>query len=97
MLDTALEKSERDMNIRLEGMNEFRHQLESQGATFVTRELFSALQDRLNLLDGKVRDMIPREALRPIIQFQDRFWGVVAGLTIFNALLTALLVMLLRK
>jgi len=38
--DKALNKAEQSMDKRLEGMNEFREQLNSQTATFVNRETF---------------------------------------------------------
>ncbi len=97
LLDRAISKASDDMNTRLAGMNEFRHQLEAQGATFVSKEMFYALQDKMSALDGKLSNFVPREALRPITQFQDRFWGIVAGITVLNALLTGLIVMVLKK
>jgi predicted RNase H-like nuclease (RuvC/YqgF family) len=40
--EAALEVAKAELNRRLEGMNEFRAQLQSQAATFLTRERFDA-------------------------------------------------------
>lgn len=40
MTNTALTKAEQSMNLRLEGMNQFREQLNSQTQSFLTREIF---------------------------------------------------------
>jgi len=42
MTGTALNKADRALEIRLEGMNEFRAQLEKQAGQFLTREAFDA-------------------------------------------------------
>ena len=35
--------------------------------------------------------------LRPVVQFIDRFWGIIAGVLVLNGLITTLFVLLLRK
>lgn len=42
---TAVNKAEADMTRRLEGMNEFRHQLNSQASTFVTKDELQIARD----------------------------------------------------
>ena len=44
--DAALKKSERTMNRRLRGMNEFREQIEKQARTFMTKEEYE-INERL--------------------------------------------------
>jgi len=55
MTATAIEKAERAMEIRLEGMNEFRSQLREQATGFVPRESFdtfvSSHTDRASVLE----------------------------------------------
>ena len=41
----AIDKAERTMNARLEGMNEFRESLKEQGARFVTTDVLNAKSD----------------------------------------------------
>jgi hypothetical protein len=50
----ALEKAERDLSKRLEGMNEFRDALKDQAGTFVTRE---ALDLKIDNLERDVSDL----------------------------------------
>ncbi len=50
----AVDKAERLMNTRLEGMNEFRDQLKDQTATFVTLDVFEV---RLNSIESKLIDL----------------------------------------
>lgn len=42
--DKALTKAETTLSLRLESMNEFREQLKTQAATFITREEINSLQ-----------------------------------------------------
>jgi hypothetical protein len=53
-LKEATNLARENMERRLEGMNEFRHQLNSQAATFITREAFEA---RHNLLQIQVDEL----------------------------------------
>jgi hypothetical protein len=50
----ALEKAERELSKRLEGMNEFRDALKDQAGTFVTRE---ALDLKMGGLQKEVNDL----------------------------------------
>jgi arginine utilization protein RocB len=50
----AVDKAERLMNIRLEGMNEFREQLKDQTSTFVTVEVFDT---RLLSIETKLSEL----------------------------------------
>jgi hypothetical protein len=50
----ALEKAERDLSKRLEGMNEFRDALKDQAGTFVTRE---AMEIKLDGLEKDMADL----------------------------------------
>jgi len=74
MLQIAIGKAEQNVEKRLEGMNEFRQQLNTQASTFATKD-----------------------ELVPFSRFIDRFWGVIAGLLIANAIVTALVIKLLQK
>ncbi|MBV6343791.1 hypothetical protein, partial [Candidatus Magnetobacterium casense] len=47
--DKALEKATQEMDRRLEGMNEFRRQLDMQAGTFATRTELKAEADKLEL------------------------------------------------
>lgn len=47
----ALEKAERVMNTRLEGMNEFRASLRDQASTFVPRSMHDAVIERISKLE----------------------------------------------
>ena len=49
----AVEKAENSMNLRLEGMNEFRDQMKDQAATFVTREEHRPWVERLISLEKR--------------------------------------------
>lgn len=44
----AIDKAEKRMDTRLEGMNEFRDQLRDQASRFITRVEFDALMEKLN-------------------------------------------------
>lgn len=77
LIQQALSKAEESMNRRLEGMNEFRAQLDKQQITFATREYVQSMLD-------------------PIHKFQERFWGVLIGITLLNVMLTTLIVLLIR-
>lgn len=70
----AVDKAEITMNRRLEGMNEFRHQLDKQQSTFVTHK-----------------------DIEPLIKFNERIFGILAAVTFLNGIITALIVLLLRK
>lgn len=48
-------------------------------------------------ITGERGSYATKEMLRPLQQFQDRFVGVLLGLTVLNALVTALIVLLLKK
>ena len=72
----ALLKAEATMNLRLEGMNEFRAQLNQQQGTFVTRTEFEAAMRPLQ----KFNDRLGGMAVMVV---------VLAGL--FSALITLLL------
>lgn len=52
-------------------------------------EFRDALKESNNLFATK-------DQLEPLVRFQDRFWGVVAGLLVMNGLVTALVVMVMR-
>ena len=74
LLQQAIDRDRLVMNTRLEGMNEFRAQLDKQQSTFITRT-----------------------EIRPLFQFVDRFWGVMAGIIVLNGFITTLVVLLLRQ
>ena len=57
-LQIAIEKAERTMNTRLEGMNEFRETLKDQSARFVTRDELSAMLGPIGLDLRGVRDFM---------------------------------------
>ncbi len=52
-LSQAKELAKDEMERRLEGMNEFRAQLEKQTQTFVSRVEFEGLREKLNILSNQ--------------------------------------------
>lgn len=47
----SLRRESAGLNLRLEGMNEFREQLKAQAATFITVPMHDALRDRITKLE----------------------------------------------
>jgi hypothetical protein len=89
-----LEEKARDtataaMEKRLEGMNEFRNQLRDQQATFVRREVFDALMERVtNIEKGDVKQAGQRIGQGTVIATivgAITFVGVVLGIVIVLA------------
>ena len=61
--ERALEIAHRGMEKRLEGMNEFRAQLEKQAGTFVDRRAHEVVEGRLNVLEQANANLVGRVAM----------------------------------
>lgn len=60
MNQEAVDKAEKTVNTRLEGMNEFRNQLSAQATTFVTKKEVELIVDRI---DGEIKKLEINKAL----------------------------------
>jgi hypothetical protein len=74
LLHEALARAEKLLDMRLDGMNQFRAQLDKQAATLATKESVTILQ-----------------------RFQDRFIGFLLGISALNALITYLIVKVMKN
>ena len=85
--EKALEQATRDMDRRLEGMNEFRRQLDNQAGTFATRVELRAEVDKLEL---KLTPLVRMGAIREgSSRWSD--YLIMAGISATIVLLTKLL------
>ena len=83
----ALEEATRNMDRRLEGMNEFRRQLDNQAGTFATRVELKAEVDKLEL---KLTPLVRMGAIREgSSRWSD--YLIMAGISATIVLLTKLL------
>ena len=74
LIQVAVDTAAEAMNRRLEGMNEFRQQLNDQKATFVTKEMQEQVENRLVALET----------------FANRFWGVILAAMFMSGLISYL-------
>ena len=78
LITLALKKAEETMDTRLDGMNEFRHQLDKQSENFATRDM-----------------------LIPLIEFKDKFTGMLIGfgigITVLNCIISILITLSITK
>ena len=56
--DEALRSAKDEMNRRLEGMNEFRNQLEKQAGTFISRDEYTAAEKLVNAKIDSISKMV---------------------------------------
>lgn len=63
----ATDKADQNMDIRLNGMNEFRDQLKTQAATFITREQYEAAISRMVQIENKMNNLDGRFAIIGIL------------------------------
>ena len=54
-LEKATEVAKREMDRRLDGMNEFREQLRKQEGTFITKEFFDSKHDSIQIQVDELR------------------------------------------
>ena len=70
-MEKALQLARKDLNYRLEGMNEFREQLRNQASTFITRESselrLQVLENRITSLENKKSNLEGRMWIIPTI------------------------------
>jgi transcriptional accessory protein Tex/SPT6 len=87
---TAIDKAERTMNERLQGMNEFRDTLRDQAAKFAT---IVQLDDRLHGVDKDYLAMGERltELERWKNNMQGRMWAIPSMIGVFVFVLTQLM------
>ena len=86
LLDKAVNKSERAMDKRLDGMNEFRDALEDQNRTFMPRKelesIIGDIQDKLNRLEKH------QERIANMKQGGNIVWAyVLSGVSLMAALI----------
>lgn len=85
-IERATDLASNAVDKRLEGMNEFREQLNKQAALFVTR---SELEDKLKAESILNRALEARISLleNTISNLQGRFWAIGVGFTIFSTII----------
>jgi hypothetical protein len=91
LTQTALEKAERAMEHRLEGLNEFRGQLRDQAATFASRDLVDSRLATLSIRQDEATERI--EARLKLLEhnsanLQGRLWSMGAGVALLMTVLT---------
>lgn len=77
-IERALDKAERSMNERLEGMNNIREDMRSQAATFATRADLQAIE---RIIDTRLKILETKNA-----NTEGRFWAIGAVITVINVL-----------
>jgi hypothetical protein len=83
-IDRSVDLATAGVNQRLEGMNEFRKQLDSQADTFVTRKEVEAKIESIDL-----RLQVQEKSTA---NMEGRMWAIGIGATIFASLLSGLVV-----
>lgn len=66
---------------------------EAKATTNIRLESMNEFRAALN--DQKAT-FATKDQIEPLVRFQDRFWGVVAGIMVMNGLITALVIMLFK-
>jgi DNA repair exonuclease SbcCD ATPase subunit len=72
----AINKAEDAVNLRLEGMNELRAQINTERGKYVTRETFDAVNSST---DGRLKTLENNKS-----NLEGRFWAIGAAFVILN-------------
>ena len=90
LLQRDLDKTEAQLEARLEGMNEFRKQLDRQSALFITRDMHDALISNVKQEQQRIEGSF-NVRLAPLEDFQKKFLGqviaIAAAFTVLNVLI----------
>jgi porphobilinogen deaminase len=91
----ALEAARRDLDRRIEGLNEFRAQLASQQAGFITRREYDAKHEALITAMGLLRDTLS-DVRRTAAWSGGRLMGAIAAAAFFVTAAIAVIGLVIR-